>query len=104
MKKIVKIGAMSLGKILGVIYAVMGLVFGGLITLASFFASSLLGGQNNELSIFFGVGSIIILPLMYGVAGLIFGLLIGWTFNLSSRLTGGLAVEIQEPGPEDASA
>jgi hypothetical protein len=88
---------MSLAKILGGIYAVMGFVFGAIISLFSVLGSAVLSGQGGgNASLLFGVGSIIILPLMYGLLGFIFGLFTGWLYNVIAKHLGGLEIELQD--------
>ena len=97
MKKIVKIGTMSLAKILGGIYAVMGFVFGAIISLFFVLGGAVFSGQDgSSAGLFFGVGSIIILPIMYGLLGFIFGLFVGWLYNVIAKHVGGLKIELED--------
>ncbi len=95
MVKIKRIGVLSSGKIFGILYALMGLIFGAIMTLISFvgFTSSSAG-----LGIFgalFGLGAMIFLPIFYGGMGFIFGLIIALLYNLVSSWVGGLEVETE---------
>ena len=91
-----KVGVLSLGKISGAVYGMMGLLVGFI-----FAAVSLLGGfgamaQESSapiLGMFFGVGAIIIFPVMYGVMGFIGGLLTALLYNLTANLVGGIEIE-----------
>lgn len=88
------IGVISCAKVLGLMYAVMGLVLGGLISLISLLgaAVSTHGGIQGML---FGVGAIIFLPIFYGVLGAIGGLLFALLYNLVARFSGGLELDLK---------
>ena len=100
MKTIAKIEAKSLGKTMGAIYGAMGLIFGGIIALITALGSTFTAEGGGNLSILFGVGAIIILPIMYGLLGYLFGLLAAWLYNLSVRFTGGIKLDIQDTAIE----
>jgi hypothetical protein len=97
MIRIKKIGVLSLGKVFGILYALMGLIIGAVITLISLFAavafskyqSAGLGG------LFFGIGSVIILPIFYGVTGCIGGVITAFIYNLVASWVGGVEVEAE---------
>ncbi len=89
-----KIGVLSLGKIVGVLYAIMGLILGAFMTLASLTIGSMafhpgMGGM------FFGAGAIIILPIFYGILGLITGIITALVFNAATGIIGGLEIEVE---------
>jgi hypothetical protein len=95
MIKIKKIGVLSLGKVFGILYALMGLIMGAVITLVSLFTAVAfskytaagLGGM------FFGIGSVIILPIFYGIMGCIAGVITAFLYNLIASWVGGVEVE-----------
>ncbi len=94
---ITKIDVLSLGKILTVIYAAFGLIGGSVFALLSVFGFALTGGAEGAtgalLALFFGVGSVIVLPIFYGFMGFLTGLIAGALFNLACTVMGGLQVE-----------
>jgi hypothetical protein len=83
-----------------VLYAVIGLLAGGIFTLVTLFAT-LLGAaydQFEELpSLLFGVGSIILLPVFYGLMGFLAGLLGAFLYNVAAGFIGGIELEVAEP-------
>jgi hypothetical protein len=96
-----RIRVLSLAKVMGIIYAGMGLVFG---LIFSFFA--LLGaafgsafqdasGPEAIFGALFGVGAVIILPILYGLMGFLGGLLMSALYNLAARAVGGLELEVE---------
>jgi hypothetical protein len=90
-----KIGVFSLGKIYGVIGAVMDLIFGTIITIMSLALGSGMGNHGGAVGLIFGVGSIIVLPIFYGIFGFIAGLIVALVFNVVSGVIGGLEVEVE---------
>ena len=90
MQKIKKIGVLSLAKIFGLLYALIGLILGALFAVLSLFGFS--GADGTGL--FFGAVSIIILPILYGIMGFIGGLITAFFYNLIAKWIGGLEVEI----------
>ena len=89
-----RIGILSLGKVLAVLYAIMGLLVALFLNLlpmpmSSMMHSPVAGGP------LFGTGAIIALPIIYGVMGFIAGIIIALVFNIASGMIGGLEVEIE---------
>jgi hypothetical protein len=78
-----RVGALSLGKVLGAVYALLGLIIGAFFALFSVLGSLLgvaVGGSDTQgaealFGVLFGVGSIIFLPIFYGILGFIGGLI-----------------------------
>ena len=89
MQKVKRIGVLSLAKILGLLYAVLGLIFGALFAVLSLF-----GFNAGETGLFFGTASIIIFPILYGIMGFIGGAISAFFYNLVAKWIGGIEVEI----------
>ena len=67
-----KINPWSCAKIAGVIYALMGLIGGGLFYLIGLGLGSMAGRENFPMAgMLFGAGAIVILPICYGIFGAI---------------------------------
>lgn len=97
MKKVKKIKAVSSGKMLGVMYGLMGLIFGSLISIITVLGSTLFASGDSKIGgIVLGVGAVIFIPLIYSVFGFIFGIILGWFYNVAAKWVGGLEVEIRE--------
>lgn len=94
-RHISKIGVLSLGKILGAIYAIMGLIFGAIMTLTSLITGPVMYGPGVQ-SMFFGAAAIIILPVFYGVLGFIGGIITALIFNAATGFIGGLEIEVED--------
>jgi hypothetical protein len=90
-----KIGVLSLGKITGIIYAIMGLIIGAIITLTSLTVGSMMYDQEAG-GMLFGAGAIIALPIFYGVLGFIGGVITALVFNAITGVIGGLELEVED--------
>lgn len=93
-KYLKKIGVLSLGKISGVLYGIMGLMAGAMITLMSLLMGSTMGAAGLG-AVLFGVGAIIALPIFYGVVGFISGIIAALIFNVATGYIGGLEIEVE---------
>lgn len=96
-QSITRIGPVSLAKIMGVAYAFLGLLIGGLFSLISLVGVMGAMGQDRTaglMGMLFGVGAVIIAPVVYGCLGFIGGLITGVIYNLVARVSGGLEIEL----------
>ena len=91
-----RIAPLSLAKIAGTLYAVMGLFFGcilSLVAMAGGFGSE--APQNPALGALFGVGAIFILPIFYGGIGFVGMLIAAWLYNVIAGRVGGIELDVQ---------
>ena len=91
-----RVGPVSCAKIVGVLYVILGLVFGGmfsLMSLAGGFGADTAGAVG--LGMLMGAGAIIILPIMYGCFGFVMTLFMAWMYNLLAGVVGGIEVDLQ---------
>jgi hypothetical protein len=99
-----RIGVLSCAKVLGAVYAGLGLIFGFFFSLVGMLQSMFLAGTDlgNGLAGFgflFGIGAIVILPIVYGVMGFVVGALGAFIYNLVSGVVGGMELGLREkPG------
>jgi len=89
---------LSLAKISGLLYALMGLIGGAFISLFSLAgaASSNFGSSWMTFGPAFGVAAIILLPLLYGAMGFIGGLIGAAVYNALVGVTGGIELEVEQ--------
>lgn len=89
----------SLVKVLGCIYASLGLIIGVLLAIASLLGaavgSAVMGSSEPWVGLIFGVGAVIALPIFYGVIGCIVGLLVGLIYNFVAAKVGGLELVLE---------
>jgi hypothetical protein len=100
MMTITRVGPLSCAKVAGLLYVVIGLIAGGLVSLVSMaggFAAAA-SSPSDDAGVFaalFGVGAIIILPIFYGVLGFIGTLIMASLFNVAASMVGGVEVDAQ---------
>ena len=70
-----RVDPLSAGKVLGCLYALLGLLFGAIVALFSLVAgAAAAGGGGNPLGAFGGgLAAVVTLPLFYGIAGFLGG-------------------------------
>jgi hypothetical protein len=94
MAKIKRVNVLSLGKMLAVINAVLGLIQGLMITSGSVMGVDMSQGQipaNSMIQQF----AIVYFPVLYAVGGFIGGVLTAFIFNHAVRFIGPLEVDIE---------
>ena len=96
-----KIGVLSCGKVMGVMYGVMGLIGGFIMSVVSLLSAAFGSAASNQwealLGMIFGIGAIVFLPAFYGAMGFAFGLLSALLYNWIAGWIGGLEVEFEQP-------
>ena len=86
-QQIRRFGVLQTAKVIGALYALIGLVFVPVLLLISMVAQSKDG---------LGTGFALALPVIYGVLGFIFAALSCAIYNLVAGLVGGIEVELGE--------
>lgn len=95
MVTIKSIDVLSAGKMLGALYAILGVLIGAMFTLLALVGAAVGGGQGGPaaqggaVALIFGAGAVIIVPLVYGVMGFIGGIITAALYNLIAMLVGG---------------
>ena len=106
MQRIQRIGVMSLAKIWGLLFLLVGLLFGvlyGLIVSGIGVVAAVSGEKEALLLVVAGVVFMVLFPLMYGGMGFVMGALMAWLYNLVARRFGGLEIDIETvPAPAAA--
>ena len=99
---ITRVGPLSVAKVAGVLYVVIGLIAGCLVSLLALAGGGFAaaagdadGAGFGPLAALFGVGAIIFLPIFYGVLGVIGGLLGGAFYNMVAGMVGGVEIDVQ---------
>ena len=94
-----RVGVASAAKIIGAIYAVIGLIIGLCVAAFSLLGAGIAAQAGNGdvpsfIGPLFGVGAIIFAPIFYGILGVIGGALTAAVYNLVAGMTGGLDIEV----------
>jgi hypothetical protein len=93
-----RVGALSVAKVAGVLYALIGLIAGAFISLAAIVGGFGSGDTNAPLiGALMGAGAIIVIPIVYGGLGFIGTLIMAALYNLVAGAVGGIEVDV-EPG------
>jgi hypothetical protein len=93
---ITRVGPVSFAKVSGFLYALIGLLVGGILSLVAMaggFASD--AADAAGLGAIISVGAVIILPIVYGLMGFVATLIAAWLYNLAAGLVGGVEVDVQ---------
>jgi hypothetical protein len=92
-----RIGVLSLAKIQGTLYALLGLIIGAFFSLLAVVGAALVnavgGTSGSHIGMLFGVGAVIVFPILYGILGFILGLIMGGLYNLVAAMVGGIELE-----------
>lgn len=87
-----RVGPLSCAKVAGLLYLILGFVFGAFISLFSL-GSFFVGQPDKGFGMLFGAGAIVILPVCYGFLGFLMTLVMAVVFNLVVGITGGIEVD-----------
>jgi len=91
-----RIEPLSLAKLCGILYAIMGLIFG--CVLSVFAVAGGFPTQNSPMPAFgmvLGVGAIFFLPIFYGGLGFVFTFIGAALYNVIAGIVGGVELEVQ---------
>ncbi len=99
-RRIKRIAPLQAGKVLGVLYGCMGLIFLPFFALAAVLGAFAPHAQTNQaapVAIAAGVMLVIgiFMPIIYAVMGFVFGILGAAVYNLIARWVGGFEVEVE---------
>jgi hypothetical protein len=89
---ITRVGPLSVAKVAGLLYAIIGLVFGVFLSLFAM-AGFAAGASDSPFGTFFGIGAVILLPIFYGCLGFVMTLIMAALFNIVVGVTGGVEVD-----------
>ena len=92
--RIKRLDPISVAVMLGVLYAVIGLIVGGVFSLLAILGVAV-GGEAGIGGLIGGVAALVILPVLYGVLGFIGGLIIAVLYNLVAGMAGGIQVDLE---------
>jgi hypothetical protein len=92
-----RVAPLSVAKIAGTLYAILGLIFGAIVSLlavAGGMAGSDEPGAAAIIGTFFGIGAVVLLPIFYGGLGFLMTLLMAALFNMATRIVGGVQIDV----------
>jgi hypothetical protein len=103
MQIVKRIGVISLGKLMGITYACLGLLFMPFFLLAGGMAILGAQGADRAAGIGGGIGMVVMaifFPIIYGLMGFVGGIIAGFIYNLASKWVGGIEIELAPPRPQ----
>jgi hypothetical protein len=103
-----RVGPLSCAKIAGTVYAIMGLIIGGIVSLVAL-AGGLIsnaaragaGGLASSSGIgagagaMIGVSAIVFFPILYGCMGFVATLIGAWLYNVVAGFVGGIEMDVE---------
>jgi hypothetical protein len=93
-RRIKRFAPLQLGKMLAVLYGILGLIFIPLFLSVSALATQLPPEQRVGMMAF-GMGFALLMPVIYAVMGFVFGVLGAWVYNVIAKWIGGIEVEVE---------
>lgn len=91
-----KIGVVSSMRVFGFYFAVLGLLTGVIISILFLTGLSFAVSGHRAGLAFFGIFSVIALPVIFGIFGGIMGALCAWIYNLTASWVGGFEVQFNK--------
>jgi hypothetical protein len=88
------VGVLSVGKVLGCLYAFLGVIIGGLFSLLSLVGVAAGGRAAGPAPLLFGVGAVVAFPIFYGVIGFVGGIIMAALYNFVASMVGGIEIEL----------
>ena len=95
-----RVSPVSVGKVAGLLYALVGLLVGAMFSLIAFAGGMAAGAAGEEaghgamFGALFGVGAIVIFPILYGVMGFISAMIMALIYNLVAGIVGGIEIDV----------
>lgn len=88
-----RIRPVSVGKMFGALYAVLGLIGGGITSLATLMLSQ--AAESMGINPLLGMGAICLFPIFYGILGFITGVIGAFLYNITAQVVGGIELEFE---------
>jgi hypothetical protein len=93
-RRIKRFAPLQLGKMMGICYGIMGLLFCPIFLLMALMSPHLPPQQRVGVMAF-GTGFAIAMPFIYAIMGFVGGIVSAFVYNLIARWVGGVEVEVE---------
>ena len=92
-----RIGVLSLAKITGALYAILGLIIGACLSLISIVGGAMAPKEAGfgGMGMMFGAAAIVVVPIFYGLIGFVSSLIGGAIYNALAGWLGGVELDLQ---------
>ena len=97
-----RVSPMSCAKVAGVLYALVGLIFGAGISLFFMLLGSAVDTAEMRgplAGLIFGVGAVVVLPIVYGLMGFVTVAVAAVLYNLVAGIVGGVELDVDTVVP-----
>jgi hypothetical protein len=88
-----RVGPLSSAKVVGLLYAIIGLVFGAIISLIAAMGNFGHGGVAGGP--FLGVAAVVFAPVAYGIMGFVMTLIMAALYIALAKLVGGVEIDLR---------
>jgi len=88
-----RVGPLSTAKVVGLLYAIIGLAGGAIISLVA--AMGTFGRGGGAAGPFFGITAVVFAPVIYGLMGFVITLIMAALYNALAKLVGGVEIDIR---------
>jgi hypothetical protein len=97
-----RVDPVSCAKLMGVCYAMMGLLIGAFFSLLFVGLGSAMGSvegmqASGPMGALFGAGAIVAMPIMYGIMGFVGGAVGALVYNAVAGWIGGVRIDVDPP-------
>jgi len=94
-----RLDVFSVGKMLGVLYTIVGLFFGAIFAIVGLISAAAGGGAGAGDVVVSGVVGalfmVIMVPILYGIGGFIGGVIMAALYNLCANFVGGVRFDLE---------
>ena len=87
-----RVGPLSSAKVVGLLYAIIGLAMGAIISLVT--AAGGFSQAAGSATPLFGIAAVVFIPLAYGVMGFVATLILAALYNGLAKLVGGIEIDL----------
>lgn len=94
---ITRVSPLSVAKLAGMLYAILGLIFGAIVSLIALGGGIAANADEPGAGIMgaiLGAGAVIVLPILYGCLGFVMMALMAALYNLTARIVGGVQIDV----------
>ena len=88
-----RVGPLSCARVVGLLYAILGLIMGGIVSLISA-TGGFMAGRDPSNPVF-GIAAVVLFPVAYGVMGFLMTLIVAWLYNGLAGLVGGVEIDVR---------
>ncbi|HET8531653.1 MAG TPA: hypothetical protein VFO08_10925 [Methylomirabilota bacterium] len=89
-----RVGPLSSAKVVGLLYAILGLAMGAIVSFIS-----AVGGFGHRgpgpVGALFGIAAVVFIPVVYGIMGFLMTLVIAALYNGLAKLVGGVEIDLR---------